>query len=445
MKTMKALIPLCAVLWTLIAPRSALAENHRIIAEEVDDNGRGYTVVHVWGTHEEMGRALGVALAEEIAESMDQARDYLGGYYGMARMGITSFQWADPDLETEMDAMAEGVLSVVPDADIDGTDLRVVNALTDLPYTMCRSHSAWGRYVEPPVRTLSTRRFDYGALIDNMYHHVIVAMEPDDGVQWVNVGWGGIVTVITAVNEFGTVSALHDLGNAEIALAAPVARSAAARAILTGVHGLPPEQHAAWAAEQISGWEVMTDTFITYYVPEGHGGMFTCRSQACRLLTPQGDFLFGEAIITANATTDGHSVPSGAEWLEAYYLEGGPKNLQGHWDITGDSFHRLSVEYRGQGDMTLWFDGDAGRAVTPRVELEWSELFTREPTDPDGDGDSDVDGDGDSDVDGDGDSDSDGDTSPDDDEGGGESRGCSIAAGSHRSGLARLVGIFGRL
>ncbi len=443
MRIRKAWIPALALLLSCLAPKSATAENHRIIAQELDGQGRGYTVLHVWGTHEEMGYALGVALAAEIAESMGQARDYLGGYYGMARMGIAALQWADPDLEAEMDSIAEGVLSVMPDAEIDGTDLRVVNALSDLPYTMCRSHSAWGRFVEPPVRTLSTRRFDYSALIDNMYHHVVVAMEPNEGVEWVNVGWGGIVTVITAVNEFGTVSALHDLGDAEIALAAPVARSAAARAILTGVHGLPPEQHASWAAEQIGGWEVMTDTFITYYVPEGFGGMFTCISQSCRLLTPQEDFLFGEAIITANATTDGHSVPSGAEWLEDYYQGGDPKSLQSHWDITGDSFHRLSVEFRGQGDMTLWFDGSTGFDTTPRVALEWSDLFQHGSTGPDGDGDGDADGDGD--VDGDGDTDADGDESSDDEDDDDGGRGCSSAGRATSSGLFRLFALLARI
>ena len=312
-----------------------------------------------------------------------------------------------------MDAFVEGVLSQAPDADVDGTDLRVVNALSDLPYTMCRSHSAWGQFVAPPVRTLSTRRFDYSAIVDFMHHHLLVAMDPDEGEEWVNVGWGGVLAVITGVNEHGTVVALHDLGGADIMLSAPVARSAAARAVLTGVGGLPPEEHAQWAAELMGGLQVMTDTFITYYVPEGQGGMFTCESQVCRLLGPQDDFLSGEAIITTNSTTDGHSVPSGGEWLEDYYDEGGPKDLESHWEITNASFHRLSVEFRGQRDMTLWFDGALRGGHTDRVELEWDELFARPTTD--GDADADADGDGDGDADGDSDGDSDGDADGDGD------------------------------
>jgi hypothetical protein len=39
-------------------------------------------------------------------------------------------------------------------------------------------------------------------------------------------------------------------------------------------------------------------------------------------------------------------------------------------------FQQLSVEYRAPGDMTLWFNGRIpGGSRTPRVELEWSELF----------------------------------------------------------------------
>jgi hypothetical protein len=44
-------------------------------------------------------------------------------------------------------------------------------------------------------------------------------------------------------------------------------------------------------------------------------------------------------------------------------------------DPSGE-FHQLSVEFRGAGDMTVWFNGRMpGGGRTPRVELEWSELF----------------------------------------------------------------------
>jgi hypothetical protein len=391
-------IPAVATALLLALPSRSAAQNFRVVDEQVGARGHGYTVLHVWGTHEEMGYALGYAMADELADAMDQVREYLGPLYPSARSAVETLAWPEPALEVEMDAFVEGVRAGSPEADIDGTDVRVINALSDLPYLMCRSHSAWGRFVEPPVRTLSTRRFDYGAVVDFMYRHLIVAMDPVGGPQWVNVGWGSLLAVVTAVNEYGTVVALHDLGGAELSLGAPVPRSAAARAILTGVGGLDPESHTTWAAERIGAMEVMTDTFITYYVPEGLGGVFTCRHQVCELVRPQPDFLFGEAVITTNAESDGHSVPAGGEWLEEYYEEGGPKDLESHWEITGSSFHRLSVEFRGRGDMTLWFDGSAGPATTPRVELEWSQLF--EPQAADGDSDADADAPRDSDPDG---------------------------------------------
>lgn len=431
------------VLLAASAPGAARAQavNARVLVDEVDDEGHGVTVVHVWGTHEEMGYALGVTLADDLVDAMEQVHDFLGTSYDMARMAARSLTWPEPELEIEMDAFVNGVLAEHPDADIDGADLRIVNALSDLPYTMCRSHSAWGRYVASPVRTLTTRRFDYSAVIDFMHHHLLVAMDPDDGEQWVNVGWGGVLAVITGVNEHGTVSALHDLGRADIMISSPVPRSAAARAILTGVAGMPAEDHAAWAEALMGDLHVMTDTFITYYVPEGLGGMFTCENQVCSLLRPQDDFLFGEAIITTNSTTDGHSVPQGGEWLEDYYDEGGPKDLESHWEVSHPSFHRLSVEFRGQRDMTLWFDGEIPDGLTDRVELEWSELFQRLAADGDADADSDADGDGDGDAGGDGDADGDGDGAADGDTGG-DDGGCSISrrAASVGAALQALIG-----
>lgn len=421
-----------------LVPRGAAAQSYRMVQQDLDARRHGVTVLHVWGTHEEMGFAIGAALAEDLVEAFAQVRRYLGAGYSMTRTAATALTWPDPAVEAEMDAIVDGILSVVPDAPIDGTDLRIVNALSDLAYTACRSHSAWGRYVEDPVRTLSTRRFDYSALVDFMHHHVLVAMEPEQGTRWLNVGWGSIVTAITAVNEHGTVTGLHDLGRADLFLAAPVSRAAAARAILTGVGDRPVSEHASWAAEQIGDWQVATDTFILYYVPEGLGGFFTCRNQLCTLLRPQDDFLFGEAIITTNAVTDGHSTPGGGGWLADFYQGGAPKDLASHWEVTQPSFHRLSVEVRGRGDMTLWFDGELRSGLTDRVELEWQDLFHQPTSGGDGDGDADADADADLDADPDGDADGGSDDDPPDGDGGGCSGGCATAP-SRASGLTALL------
>ncbi|MBI5543385.1 MAG: hypothetical protein HY901_05820, partial [Deltaproteobacteria bacterium] len=96
---------------------------------------------------------------------------------------------------------------------------------------------------------------------------------------------------------------------------------------------------------------------------------------------PQADYFGGEVLITANAQTTGHSVPSGAEFIDSYYRQGGTKDLASHFGLMGTSgLHLMSVAYRGEEDMTFWVNG---RGRTDRLELEWDELFGQAPVRPD--------------------------------------------------------------
>ena len=69
---------------------------------------------------------------------------------------------------------------------------------------------------------------------------------------------------------------------------------------------------------------------------------------------------------------------------DACYDDENPKTLESHWDLlmssgSSKNLHRLSVAYRGRGDMTIWVDGrldNIGR--TPRLEYEWEDLVDSE-------------------------------------------------------------------
>jgi len=388
------------IVLVLVTPGLAGAQNAQIIAQDRDSRGHGITVLHVWGSHSEMGYAIGATLAEEILESVYEIRDYMGTrLYPEARAAAQYLRWPEGGLETEMEAMVQGIHDTLEgsETEIDLVDIHILNSMSDLPYlpgVMCRSHSAWGRFTEEHVEALHSRRFDYSALIDSMHHHVLVAMEPDSGVRWVNYGWAGMLSLITGVNEDGTLVALHNVMGGDASLERgwfdrSVPRSAAARSIATEAGYRPLSDQASWASYQIDGMNVMTDTFIPFYVRDGSGGAFDCEDGDCSLVAAQPDFLFGEAVITTNWRTDGHSTPYGGDWLAEYYGDLAPKTLESHWDVTddtGDGLHRLSVEVRGQGDMTLWFDGGTLYGRTARQEIEWSELWDR-PEGDDGRGD----------------------------------------------------------
>jgi len=128
-------------------------------------------------------------------------------------------------------------------ATLDKGDLKLLNAMGDLINPpACRSHSAWGKFVAAPTRTLSTRRVDYtlpAGLKSLVYHHLVLARQPDGGgVRWVSLGIPGLVGTATAVSEYGTLVSLHDY-QSQVAVGAHLPRTLAARLALTMVAAPP--------------------------------------------------------------------------------------------------------------------------------------------------------------------------------------------------------------
>ena len=131
----------------------------------------------------------------------------------------------------------------------------------------------------------------------------------------------------------------------------------------------------------------MTGTFLNYYAPEGYGGVMTCNPNQAgpdfyNLRTPQNVWHHGEAMITTNQWTNGSYTPPDEDFgADAYYNDEAPKTHESHWILVDpvdsqDGLQRLSVAYRGNGDMTIWADGRIdGIGRTPRLEYEWFELF----------------------------------------------------------------------
>ena len=137
----------------------AAAQNFTVLDERLDAQRHGYTVMRVWGTAYEMGFAMCAAMPADIIGGSNEIETGEGSNYAMLRTGMMLASWTSPGVSDEIDGIVAGVLSVRPTAGIDAADVKVVNTYGDWAYA-CRSHLAWGRYVQAPVKTLATRRLD---------------------------------------------------------------------------------------------------------------------------------------------------------------------------------------------------------------------------------------------------------------------------------------------
>ncbi len=375
--------------WLLLAGVAA-AQNGVILDQQLDANDRGYTVLRIWGSHYEMGYAQASLLGDYIVTGVDEIKALAGEPdYSSLRLLMSVAIWKPPEIEDELDGMVASLAVTHPSAAIDKLDLKVVNTQGDFSYA-CRSHICWGRYVTAPIKTLATRRLDFGSPTPTSNHHVLAARDPNDGSpRWVNLAWPGAVASGTGVNEFGTLVSLHDYDSIGADLSAGrMPRSVVARYALTFATGGDLSTHLTDVFAELQGDEIMTGGFFNYYAPEGHGGVMTADPYQAgpdfyHLRVPQGVWHHGEAMITTNRQTDGTTTPGDEDFgADDYYDDESPKTLESHWDLLasggGDKLHVMSVAYRGRGDMTIWADGridppHGGR--TPRLEWEWSELF----------------------------------------------------------------------
>jgi hypothetical protein len=364
--------------------------NGIILDQELNTSDQGYTVLRVWGSHYEMGYAHATLLGDSIVAAVDQFKQLIGGNYSNLRSLMAVAAWQPPGIEDEFQGMADSLGVTHPLAGIDELDLKVANTFGDWGF-QCRSHVCWGRYVQAPIKTLATRRLDETTPIQEGNHHVLCAWDPDDGSpEWVNLAWPGFITVATGVNEFGTLASLNtDFPFLTDLSAGRMSRMVAARHALTFPTDPDISTHLSAVFAELQGYESMTNGFLTYYTPEGHGGVMTADPTESgpdyhHLRLPRTVWHHGEAMITTNIWTDGMTTPPDEDFFaDLYYNVELPKTLASHWGLLAVqqndpclSMHMLSVAYRDRGDMTLWADGRLdGVGRTPRLEWEWSDLF----------------------------------------------------------------------
>lgn len=389
----------CAAVVLVAAAPLGLAQNGEILDQQLDANDKGYTVIRLWGLHYDMGYAHAQLLGDYVVQGVNDNKAYLNqfGMYSYVR-GIMANALFTTPIEDEFDGAVDALAISHPAENIDAIDLKVSSTVGEWLYG-CRSHTCWGRYVAGPIKTLSTRRLDFPTLYSSMNHHVICARQPDDGSpRWVNIGWAGIPTAATGVNEFGTIVSLHDYSCSTDFAADRVPRMVAVRHALTFATDPDISTHLDSVFAELQNYELMTGSFVNFYAPEGHGGVmvenpYQSGADFYYKRTPQPEWHHGEAMITTNTWTDGTTTPVDEDFgADAYYDDESPKTLESHWNLLASAgLHQLSIAYRGRADLTLWVQGRLDPGSTPRLELEWSDLFTSGGIDGDLDHDGDVD------------------------------------------------------
>jgi len=352
--------------------------------------GQGISVLHVWGSHYDMGYAHGYLLADWIELAGTEMKTTFSAYWPSIRGRVSGWTFLPVEAEEEFQGILDGLRALHPSTTLDLLDLKACCTFGDWSYSFaCRSTACWGGYVEPPYTTLSARKLQFYTLpsgITQQWHHVICAWEPDDGTPaWVNFGFPGYASSVTAVNEYGTVASLHDWNSSSgTNWANALPRTMACRWVLTMDLGSDPMTHLQTAFASLQPFRAATGGFLNYYVPEGGAGVIkTSKNQgfyAVRL--PMPEYMNGQSISTNNSDISG---AFGIEPWDAYYQTLDPgvgirATMEGLWATAWQStdMHIVEIGFRERGDMTIWFTGRLQSSNLDKVIWEWSDLF-RDP------------------------------------------------------------------
>jgi len=374
-----------------------MVEHGVILAQDLDDQGRGYSVLRVWGSFYEMGYARAELLGDSIVQELNLVKAFFGAYYSYYKEIIGGGLYPT-DVEDEINGMVDCLTLTHPGENISVLDVKMIcDAWTCYIDFGCRSHTCWGRYVAQPIKTLSTRRIDISQTFPIPRHHVLCAHIPDDDSPWwVSLDTPGFVGTWSSINEYGTLVSCHAWFPFECNLSSGRMGMASIRHALTYATDPDVSTHLDTVYEELQHNESMLNGFVNYYAPEGYGGVMAVDPSMpgpdyFHLRRPNESWHHGEAMITTNMFTDGSTTPPDEDFgADDYYDNETSKTLESHWDLLADhppaglvNFHMMSVAYRDYREMTIWADGYIqGTTRTPRLEYEWSDLFEAENQQP---------------------------------------------------------------
>ena len=188
----------------------------------------GQRILHVWGSHYEMGYAHGYLLADEIMEVMNGYVLHLlpKAIYRLAHLAVPPlFEVPEPYLEEVtgiIDGMERSGADIYIEAlgrKIDIQDLVLCNAVGDLGAMACSTQIAWGAGTETdPVlqgETAFVRNLDWTLAGPNPFllperTIVMVFSSTQEGARTVaSISFPGYFGCLTCMNEEGVVASLN--------------------------------------------------------------------------------------------------------------------------------------------------------------------------------------------------------------------------------------------
>ncbi len=222
---MSTRILMAAALIALTAPAAA-------VSGSVEEMGH-VRVLNLWGTWSEMGYAHGYLMGPDIAELFEgYFMEMIGGAsnYEYVRGWFSSYFLVPPELQQYGAGIISGAADTVSlyspslGRDLDVVDVYVVSSVPDLSALAvvqgpsCSSVSAWGEATEGDPELSGSpavsRNLDYyvdntGTVLD---HCLLVTFDPDEGQDWVSIGFPGFMGSLSGISEGGVCATLN-MGN----------------------------------------------------------------------------------------------------------------------------------------------------------------------------------------------------------------------------------------
>ena len=131
----RALVP--GVMLLLGAP--CWAQDGKIIAQQRNAAGEGYTVMRVWGGHHDMGYAQGFMLAADVEQAAAEVKSLAGAMYGQLRTAMQATVWKPTELgPVSSAAAASGPVQTA------SKKLKLLPPIR-ISSWLCRVHSRTGR------------------------------------------------------------------------------------------------------------------------------------------------------------------------------------------------------------------------------------------------------------------------------------------------------------
>jgi hypothetical protein len=106
-------------------PPALVVAHGKILDQQLDNQGRGYTVLRLWGTYYEMGYARGELLSDIIVLGVQGIKQFIGAPYEARRSLMASTVWQPAEIEQELDGLVDALAVKAPAAGIDKLDLKV--------------------------------------------------------------------------------------------------------------------------------------------------------------------------------------------------------------------------------------------------------------------------------------------------------------------------------